>query len=356
MSAATSSVVSQKRLATFLRLFKPKTCRISSDGGLIWAFHPIEGSPCLVAPAICIGEGDAKGAIEIDVKKYGKFIRSSGTNADIAATYDGKSLSLESDKLGSMEFEKDAKHVSEYAPLDERGEYLVTIPADVVKQMAGYADRTDSESRRYALSGFLVEQEHFIATDGRRLLVGKIDHLGAQEFAIGAKENKPGDELVPFSVNVPADLVRYAAMLGESIDVFQQRLIAGDVVAAPVDGRFPTWRQVLVETDTETPVDIDDMIQRCDKQLAISKINNGEEMGLELVMSHDDEEFKATFDCRYLAAAIKGRSAATINYASDGVQSKYNERCFESPIVVTNADEPNVQEVIMAISRNPKRK
>jgi len=55
--------------------------------------------------------------------------------------------------------------------------------------------------------------------------------------------------------------------------------------------------------------------------------------------------------CRYLAAAIKGRSAATINYASDGVQSKYNERCFESPIVVTNADEPNVQEVIMAISR-----
>lgn len=346
MSTSTTITVPQRRIATFLRLFKPSVGIITAADGLLWAWEPSRGTGS-TGPAICIGESDLDLAHSINFNALGKLVRSAGAKSELGFHADDTTLSLICDTLGEQEIATEGKKTKGLDPLEKRGQFLVEIPATVVKQMNDYIDRCDADNSRYALGGMLIEQEHFVATDGRRLVAGDIERLGAHEFLRDPKSDD--GEHIDFAKVIPAGFIKYAASFGESIDVFENLLIAGDAVASPIDGRYPNWRDVLIDTDTTVDVDIADMIERCDKQLAISKIKDGEANGLEFTMTVDDNDVTAIIDANYLKAALKGLSSATIGYHSNGVKGKGELR---SPIEITSDDKPGVKEIIMPMARD----
>jgi len=356
MSTMTNNAVaiSQKRIATFLRIFKPKMLVVGSNNGLIWLTDIGGGSD---HNTMCIGSCTEDHMVKFTVQDFGKWVRSAGVKSDVTFSFHDEGFQAHCDKLGQRTFTS-SSHDKKSGPdgLDNLGDFEATIPAEVVATLNDIVACCDTESSRYALGGVCVEHNVAVATDGRRLAKIDFDSIGAPEWKTEPVVNangKPMTDGLPWQSLIPAGLIRYAAAFGEPIDIFGRGLVAGDVRCNKIEGRFPNWRNAIPDDcDTAAVYDGVALLEMCDRQIARNKASdeNNNSMTIERTDA-DGNQFSILMDPVFVKDAVKGLDAVRMRWNASKIREPNAKRkigrYLYSPILCDSDDRPGWNYVIM---------
>lgn len=358
--------ISQKRIGTFLRTFKPKLLLVGSNAGLIWLTDITDPER---HNAICIGTCTTEHMVKLTVREFGKWVRAAGVKSEVTFSIDDDGFHAECDKLGRITFEA-SSHSKMSGPdgMNNLGDFVGTLPAETVASIGGIVNCTDSESTRYALASVCIEHNAAIATDGKRLAHLTIEEFGAPEFK-GTGEFDDNANPVPSTLEwhalVPASVIKYAVSVGEPIDIFSRGVVAGDMRGQLIDGRFPNWRQVIPNNgDRSVTYDCVALREMADRQISLDKADDDATLKLSLEATDSGgKQYEVMADATYVKDACKGLDSVTFCWHEGSVKEPDTKqkasaklvgrtagRYLTAPILVTSDDAPGWKHVIMPMS------
>lgn len=336
MSTTLQTTVSKATLTSYLRLFKSDTMSVETANGMVLLTSAKdENAIGLRYATLCIG--DHEGA---DVKFYvddvalTKYVRAAKPSDAIAFSIDEESNALVAncDTVGEMKFSAvGATKPTAMEVFDNLGDFIQAITADDVKSASMFLDRTDSTATRFALSCVMFDGNAAISCDGRRLA----------KMTTG--ETYVGQTMVQSSV------VEYANKFGFDVEVFADRIIAGDLIVTKTVGRYPNWQQIIPSnTAVGAAWDCDAIRKQCDSHLARCKAEDNCEYGVEFAVGGGQI---AKLDARYIKAAMGKLKSVTVSFAEDKMGT-YKDKLVSVPVVLESSELPGWIEVIMPMARD----
>jgi hypothetical protein len=288
---------------------------------------------------ICIGDHEGEDVtFEVHHSDVLSYVRNAKPKEPIVFSVDSdkRELIANCDSIGEFRWtivpKRKGEYPNEIAVFDNLGSFQTTIPVADVEAAMSIIDRCDLEATRYTLGCVCFEERSIVATDGRRM-------------ALEASEAEYSDKAV-----VPKTMLEYASKFGFEIDVFKGRMIAGDLIMSIVDGRFPTWQQVL-PSDVTLSCDWDgDAIRKLTSAFIATqkaaKVND--DWGIEIALG---DGVKGTFDSRFIKTAIGDLASIRVSYDTKA-QKKNAKKQLTVPVVLTSDERPSWTEVIMPMTKD----
>jgi DNA polymerase III sliding clamp (beta) subunit (PCNA family) len=339
MSTTTQITVSKSALGLFLRNYKDTCLQVDTCNGMILLSCVTDGSEHgnIKYATICIGDHEGEDvAFQIHYTELNNYVRNANAKDAITFTVDAETrkLIVDSETIGEMQFGIEVENEKDFTDpiktFDNLGEFKFTITASDAKTASTIADRSDRESSRYALGCVMFESGNAIATDGRRLA---LIETGSQY-----------DE----AAMVDTKLLEYAVKFGYEIDVFDNRMIAGDLILSNLEGRYPTWQQVIPDdAEKSTYFTGDSLRKQINTFIARNKAEGTDDSwGMELML---DDGVSAKVNAQFLKTAVGKLKSLRIAYSEE---RQGDSKGLTVPMVMTSTERPGWTEIIMPMAKD----
>jgi hypothetical protein len=335
---ATATTVKKDNLTQFINLVKPESIVVIACDGLLMAASEKRKH--------CIGIGDHSGEpamFEIDQSRFAKYVRSLKAGDDLAFSVTGKpgehSLVMDSERAGEVAIDQSTKgrKLEPVDPFGDLGEYKFTIALEQVMAAASIIDRADADNSRYALGCVMFDGDKIICCDGRR--------LACLDSTVE----------VPEATMVNHEAIKYAVKFKFDIDVFANGFIAGDLVLTKLEGRYPTWQQVIPkEKDVATKVSMAtaELRKLADNAITKAKATGEGSVGVSIRTEVPlGNNVTALLNARFILDAIGKLNTVEIAYPEEYADCA-EAKILTRPAVFTSSERPGWMEVIMPMAKD----